>query len=97
MDQVYQNRPSPRHYRSSGSHDRLPPSAGGKDSVASLDTHDADDDSDKTAEQDTEEVWFPGAHGDIGGGGGGVSEPWAVGLDGEWGYIHPVPQYLNRR
>lgn len=65
--QVYQNHPSPRHHRFSGSHERLPSAAGGRNSVASLGTHDTDDD-DETAEQDIEEVWFPGAHGDIGGG-----------------------------
>ena len=39
-------------------------------SQISLNIHiDADsDDGDENAEQDIEEVWFPGAHGDIGGG-----------------------------
>lgn len=70
--QVYQSRPNQRHHRFSGSHERLPiPLAtGDKDSVLSLDihAHTDDDDDDERAEQDIEEVWFPGAHGDIGGG-----------------------------
>lgn len=67
--QVFQNRSGPRHHRFSGSHERLPSISDDKDSIASLDTHDRDDDdSDETVEQDIEEVWFPGAHGDIGGG-----------------------------
>lgn len=67
--QVYQNRSGPRHHRFSGSHERLPSVTGDKGSVLSLDIHaHVDDDEDENAEQDIQEVWFPGAHGDIGGG-----------------------------
>lgn len=64
------------HHRFSESHERLAvhtpiPGAGiDRGSMTSLNIHvelDSDDE-DEQAEQDIEEVWFPGAHGDIGGG-----------------------------
>lgn len=67
--QVYQNRSSLQHHRFSSSHERLSVT-GDKESVLSLDihAHADEDDEDERAEQDIQEVWFPGAHGDIGGG-----------------------------
>lgn len=57
------------HLRFSGSHERLPTVAGDKESVLSMDINTINDDHEEdSAEQDIEEVWFPGAHGDIGGG-----------------------------
>jgi hypothetical protein len=61
-----------RHQRFSGSHERLSihtpvPSLGDQGSIMSLGIHDEDDEDEKR-EQDIEEVWFPGAHADIGGG-----------------------------
>ncbi|KAI5851522.1 hypothetical protein DFP73DRAFT_472225 [Morchella snyderi] len=61
-----------QHQRFSGSHERLSihnpvPGLGDRGSITSLGIHN-EDDGDRNGEQDIEEVWFPGAHADIGGG-----------------------------
>lgn len=70
--QVYQSSAT-HHERFSGSHERLPihtpiPGLIDGESTTSLNIHVEVDEDDENAEQDIEEVWFPGAHGDIGGG-----------------------------
>lgn len=72
---VYQSSAA-QHQRFSGSHERLslhtpvPGAEGNAESTVSLGINvelDSEEEDEK-AEQDIEEVWFPGAHGDIGGG-----------------------------
>ncbi|KAG0126860.1 hypothetical protein HOY82DRAFT_626781 [Tuber indicum] len=77
----------PKLQRFSGSQEELNITGDGGDgaSFTSLNIHVGSDEDDE-AEQDIEEVWFPGAHGDIGGGWmgftrrGGTVVAWAVGL-----------------